>query len=150
VRVDWDHGKERWREVAEAIGARAEPGRTAVLVTFDIDPFRFYNVKRAEPLPAFEVSHPGVPFNSTWTPLQMAEMADSARTRVARYDDVWVVVRSPNSDARRAVAALAEEAAGDGRALVSRVRWESFGGPLRVAHFRRATAVDTTRMSAGR
>jgi mannosyltransferase len=148
VRVQWDYGKERWREVAATIAGRAVPGRTAVLVTFDVDPYRFYNVKAREPLPAFEVSHPAVPFNSGWTPEQMTAMEDSARARVAGHDEVWVVVRSPNSEPRRAVAALAERAAGDGRALVSRERWDSYGGPLRVAHFRRTHSADSTSLRA--
>ncbi len=137
LRVQWDVSKERWREVTQSIGARATAGRAAVLVPFDSDPFRYYDRRLPRPLPCIEVSHPAVPFHSHWTAQQLAEMADSARARATGFDDVWVIVRSPNSAQRRQVVALAEAAAaGEGRMLVLRETWEATGGPLWIARYR--------------
>jgi hypothetical protein len=57
---------------------------------------------------------------------------------------VWVVVRSPNSEIRREVAARAERvAAGDGRVLGERLRWASAGGPVVATRFTRVAPIDT-------
>ncbi len=144
LRVDRVYTKEPWRDVVRHIAAESPPGRTAALVTFDLDPFRFYNRRQPSPVAAFEVSHPEVPFASDYTPLQLEQLERAAREHTAPFDEVWVVVRSPNSAARREVAARAEHAASEGRMLVGREFWDSTGGPLRVARFRRA-AGDSTR-----
>src|SRR6185503_11295896 len=71
LRVQTDWTKEPWREVARHIAQHAPEGRTAVLVPFDVDPFRFYNMRLGEPMDVFEVSHPEVPFASEYTPKQL-------------------------------------------------------------------------------
>jgi len=140
VRVDWDYGKERWREVVATIAAESPAGRAAVLVPFDVDAFRFYDAKLPHPVAVFEVSHPDVPFDSDYTPRQLAEMEREARARVAGHDEVWVVARRPNSAIRAEVGAMAERVAAADRRLVSRTAWESIGGPLDVSRYRRATS----------
>ena len=92
----------------------------------------------AHPIDAFEVGHPAVPFASEYTARQLDELEAAARDNARGYNDVWVVIRSPNSAVRREVARRAERAAsGGGRRLVGRWRWDAAGGPLRVARFRR-------------
>lgn len=140
LRVDLEVTKEPWRDVVHAIAEESAGRHAAVLVTFDLDPFRFYDVKLARPIDAFEVSHPAVPFASYYTPRQIDEMEQSAREHTRDYEEVWVVIRSPNSAVRREVARRAERVAAEGRALVGYRRWDSTGGPIRVAHFRRLPA----------
>ena len=137
VRVDTDYTKEPWRDVARTIAASAPRGRTAVLVPFDVDPYRYYNLRLGEPVAAFEVSHPEVPFASDYTPRQLDEMTAAAARRTAGFDEVWVVVRSANSEVRRAVAARTERVAAAGRVETGRWTYTSFAGPLRVARFDR-------------
>jgi len=141
VRYDTDVTKEPWRAVVRWVDGHrtpAEAGGTAVLVTFDDDPFRFYDTKLAAPLEVFEISHPDVPFASRYTPAQLDEMETAARERTAPYADVWVVVRSPNSEVRREAARRALRAAADGRRPAGHWVWRSTGGPLRVWRYRRA------------
>lgn len=146
ARYSHDYTKEPWRDVTQDIGARAAAGRTAVLVPFDVDPFVYYNRRLSNPLDAFEVSHPAEPFAAHFTPQQLDELQESARANAARFDEVWVVVRSPNSEVRREVARRAEAVAGEGRALVERKRWNSLTGPLRVSRFvRGAVTPDSLR-----
>jgi mannosyltransferase len=137
IRYDTDYSKEPWRTVAHAIAEQAPPGRTAVLVPFDVDPFRFYNVKLGSPVTAIEVSHPAVPFADGYSPAQIDEMERAAARKSARYDEVWVVVRSPNSEVRRRVAAESERVAAAGRRETGRWFYDSFTGPLRVSRFTR-------------
>ncbi len=141
LRYATDYGKEPWREAVARIAAAGAPGRTAALVPFDADPFRYYNRRQPAPVSAFEVSHPEVPFASDYTPAQLDEMERAARERVAGFDEVWVVVRSPNSEIRRELARRTERAAATGgRALAGRETWNSMTGPLRLARFRRGAA----------
>jgi hypothetical protein len=127
------------------IGAISLPGRTAALVTFDVDPYRYYNRRLRSPVAAFEVSHPEVPFASGYTEAQLEQMESQAREHARPFDEVWVVVRSPNSEVRRELARRTERAAAtDGRELVGRETWTSMSGPLRLARFRRPGADSTT------
>jgi hypothetical protein len=137
-RYDTDYTKEPWREVTRAIATAAPRGRTAVLVPFDVDPFRFYDLELGSPVAAIEVSHPAVPFASSYTPLELDEMERAAARQSAGYDDVWVVVRSPNSQVRRDLAARTERVAANGREPRGRWQYDSFSGPLRVSRFTRA------------
>jgi hypothetical protein len=137
ARYEWDYSKEPWRDVAADIRAHAVPGHTAVLVPFDVDPMNFYLRDGRSGIHAFEVSHPDEPFAAHFTPKQLDELEAFARRDAGPYDDVWVVVRSPNSDVRREVARRAEAVAGEGRTLVERRVWNSLTGPLRVARFER-------------
>jgi hypothetical protein len=115
-----------------------------VLVPFDVDPYRYYNRKLPAPVTAFEVSHPDVPFASQYTETELKEMEAAAREHVRPFDEVWVVVRSPNSEVRKELARRTERAAaGDGRALVGRETWVSSAGPLRLSRYRRFTAADS-------
>ncbi|MFN8586469.1 MAG: glycosyltransferase family 39 protein [Candidatus Eisenbacteria bacterium] len=144
VRYQHDYSKEPWRDVTADIRARAAAGRTAVLVPFDVDPFAYYNRTMPQPVRAFEVGHPDEPFAAAYTPRQLEELTEAARRNASEYDEVWVVVRSPNSEVRREVARRAEAVAGEGRALVERRRWDSLTGPLRVSRFvRGGTAPDS-------
>ncbi len=140
VRYDTDYTKERWRDAVRLITETGAPGRAAALVPFDVDPFRYYNRRQANPVAAFEVSHPAVPFASSYTPEQLDQMERAAAELTAGYDEVWVVVRSPNSEVRRELARRAERAAAAGRTLVERDSLAAVGGPLRLARFRRAAA----------
>jgi len=135
VRVTLEYSKERWRDVAAYIAAERAPGRSVVLVPFDLDPYAFYNRAPARILPAFEVSHPSVPFASHFTPQQLDELEQAAREHARGYDEVWVVVRSPNSEVRREVVRRAERAAEEGRIFKLRKVWTAEGGPLRVERF---------------
>lgn len=135
VRLTDEYTKERWREVAAYIAAQRAPGTSVVLVPFDLDPYAFYNRPVSSAVPAFEVSHPNVPFASHFTPRQLDELEQAARAHVAGYDEVWIVIRSPNSEVRREVVRRAERAAEDGRSFMRRQVWESEGGPLRVERF---------------
>jgi uncharacterized membrane protein len=137
-RYDAGYTKEAWRDVVRTIGAEGVPRETAALVPFDLDPFRFYNVRLPRPVAAFEVSHPEVPFASHYDTVQIAHMMERAARSVAEYDDVWVVVRSPNSEVRREVAWRAERVAAAGRRFAGRWRWDATNGPLRVARYVRA------------
>jgi hypothetical protein len=151
VRYERDYTKEPWRQVAADIGARSAPGRTAVLVPYDVDPFAFYDRGLPRPVAAFEVSHPNEPFAAAFTPRELDELESAARRDAAPYDEVWVIVRSPNSAVRREVAARAERVAGEGRQLTERRQWDSFLGPLRVARFvRDSTVMRPAPAAAGR
>jgi len=145
VRYGIDYDKERWRDVVAHIDAVSLPGRTAVLVPFDVDPFRYYNRRAARPVAVFEVSHPAVPFASNYTPQQLDDMVKIARQHVAGFDEVWVVVRSPNSPVRLELARRTEGVAAEGREVAGREIWNSTTGPLRVYRYRRAgAAADST------
>lgn len=135
MRYDRDEGKEPWREAAARIGAAASGAPTTVLVTFDVDPFLFYGRRLARPVDAFEVGHPDEPFAAHYTPRQLDELEAAARAHARRFADVWVIVRSPNSEVRREVARRALAVAAEGRVAVEDFRLESPGGGLRVAHF---------------
>jgi uncharacterized membrane protein len=140
-----DYNKEPWRDAVAHIAATGLPERTAALVPFDVDPFRYYNRRQPVPVTAFEVSHPEVPFASEYTAPQLDQMERTARDRTARFDEVWVVVRSPNSEIRRELARRTERAAAsDGRVLIGRETWNSMTGPLRLARYRRPPAADST------
>jgi len=144
-RYGTDYQKEPWRQVVRHIGLTQRQGRSAALVPFDVDPFRYYDRRLENPVAAFEVSHPDVPFASDYTPAQLDEMESAAREHATAFDQVWVVVRSPNSDVRKEVAQRAERAAAsDGRVLVDRSIWTSMTGPLRVARFERPGVSDST------
>lgn len=145
LRYDRDFTKEPWREVTARIAAAAPAGRAAVLVPFDVDPFAYYVARQRAPVAAIEVSHPEVPFASHFTGRQLDELEAAAHARAAGYDEVWVVVRSPNSPERRELARRAERAASAGRVLVARERWDSYGGPLRLVRFSRAAGDSTAR-----
>jgi hypothetical protein len=137
-RYDVDYSKERWRDVVHAIEARRGAGHTAAMVTFDADPFRYFNVRLARPVDAFEVSHADVPFASGYTPEQLDAMERAAARRAAAYDEVWVVVRSPNSAVRRQLVVRANQAAAIGRVRAGRWRWDSTNGPVWATRYVRA------------
>ena len=143
VRYQHDYTKEPWRQVALDIAHRAAPGHTVVLVPYDLDPYAFYEKQTHANVRAFEVSHPDEPFAARFTPMQLDELEAAARKNAAGFDEAWVIVRSPNSEVRREVARRAELAAGVGRILVERYRWDSFTGPLRVSRFVRDTTAYT-------
>lgn len=137
-RYDTDFTKEPWREAVATIVHDSPPGRTAALVPFDLDPFRYYNRRHPGVVAAFEVSHPEVPFASDYTAEQLAWMEQRAREQTAGFGEVWVVVRSPNSDIRRELAARARAVAAAGREKVFEQKLDSTGGPVRIERWRRA------------
>lgn len=135
--------KEPWRQatayVAETAGsaplaAGAEPA-VALLVPFDDDALRYYVRRHPQPLHVFEVSHPDDPFASDFTSRQLEEVESAAREATAAFDEVWVVVRSANSPARREVVRRAEAVAGEHRLRVEDRVFESTLGPVRLVRF---------------
>jgi mannosyltransferase len=141
---DRHYTKEPWRDAVAEIARRSAPARAAALVTFDIDAFRFYDRRLGDPIAGFEVSHPDVPFASNYTPAQLDDMDRRSREHTRDFDQVWVVVRSPNSPVRKEVARRTEAVAAEGRVLVEREFMDSSGGPLRLAWFRRARGDSAT------
>jgi len=131
---DRHYTKEPWRDAVAEIARTSTPGRTAALVTFDVDPFRYYDRRLGDPIAAFA---------SNYTAAQLDDMTRWSRERTRDFDEVWVVIRSPNSPVRREVARRAEAAAAEGRRLIERKFMDSSAGPLRLARFRRA-AGDTS------
>jgi mannosyltransferase len=130
-----DYTKEPWRRAVEVIAARSDPADTRVIVTFDPDPFEFYNRRLPRPFAWAAAAHPDVPFHDAFTRAQLAEIDDTLRARTAGAEDVWVVVRSPNSEVRRQIAASALAIASAGR---MRTDFDSLGsvqGPLRLTRF---------------
>jgi len=142
LRYDLDYTKEPWRDVVRTIAATGPPGRTAALVAFDVDPFRFYDVKLQRPVAAFEVSHPDVPFASSYTTAQLDWMERRAAEHARPYEQVWVVVRSPNSAARHEVVARAQRAAAAGRERRGEWKWDSVAGPLWATRYVKAAAAE--------
>ena len=143
VRYALDVDKEPWRDAVRHLAAASEPGAVA-LVTFDLDPYAFYAARMPDAPTGFEVAHPEVPFASQFTDRQLDEVEAAARRAAVGRRDVWVVVRSPNSEVRREVARRAERAAQDeGRTLRERLQWTSSGGPVTAARFMRAAAPDS-------
>jgi len=137
--------KEPWREatshIVRAAGTpplAADTGRgAALLVPFDDDALRYYLRRHDAPLHVFEMSHADDPFASAFTPRQLDEVEAAARDRSAPFAEVWVVIRSASSPARREVARRAEQVAGDGRDFVERTAFESTIGPVEVVRFMR-------------
>lgn len=146
-RYQTDYTKEPWREVVAHIGAHARPGHSAALVPFDLDPFAFYDRQLPHPLAEYEVSHPAEPFAAHFTARELDEAEATARRNAARWDEVWVIVRSPNSDVRRELARRAQlAAASDGRVAVGGEEvWDSVSGPLRVMRYVRVGGGDIHR-----
>jgi mannosyltransferase len=114
VRYDTDYTKEPWRDAVhdiaretEAVNITGMARGVAALVTFDADPFQYYNGRYQKAPVVYEMSHPDVPFASEFTAAQLDEMEATALRRVTDFEEVWVVVRSANSDVRRDVAARA-------------------------------------------
>ncbi len=143
-RYDAAWTKEPWRTAAgyiEAQGALAGTGAggtsVAVLVPFDDDAMRYYFRNRAQAPDVFEVSHPADPFASSFTRAQLDEVEARARAETAGFDEVWVVIRSANSDVRREVARRAEVVAGQGRARLDERVFRSSSGPVRVVRYAR-------------
>ena len=132
-----DYSKEPWRQVAARAAAGSDPARTAVVVTFDPDPFLYYNARLPRRFPVFAAAHPAVPFHDAYTPRQLDELSSALRESTTTYDEVWVVVRSPNSPVRKEVARRARETAAIGRVAVTVDSLDSFQGKLRFAHYRR-------------
>ena len=139
VRYQTDYTKEPWRDVTAHIAARAPVGRTAVLVPFDLDPFAFYDARLPHPVAGYEISHPDVPFADRYSRQQLDQAEAAARAHAAGWDEVWVIVRSPNSPVRRELARRAQEVAAAGRVQLGPEEvWRSTAGPLRVTRYARA------------
>jgi hypothetical protein len=143
MRYEHDYSKEPWRTVAHDVVALHHAPRTAVLVPFDVDPFAYYDHRMGNPVTAFEVGHPDEPFAAHYTPKQLEEMDAAARRNVSSYDEVWVVVRSPNSEIRREVARRTNAVAADGRRLALQTRYESLTGGLGVWRYVRDSLATT-------
>lgn len=137
LRYDIDYTKERWREAVQLVDIHGISGRKAALVTFDIDPFAFYNEKLESPMPAFEYSHPEVPFSNGFTLEQLVAMQRGARRQTRDFDEVWVLVRDPKSESRLRAVREAREVAGDGRRFVGEWRLDSTAGTLYASCWRR-------------
>jgi hypothetical protein len=129
----------------ETIASRSDPATTRVIVTFDPDPFEYYDRRLGRPFGWTAAAHPAVPFHDAYTPAQLAAIEDTLRRRTAGAEEVWVVVRSPNSPVRRELAHRALAVAGHGRV---RAEYDSLGsvqGPLRLTRFVRVPAAAPAR-----
>lgn len=138
--------KEPWREATAFIARTAgkpplaaDAGRgAALLVPFDDDALRYYVRRHAAPLHVFEMAHADDPFASAFTSRQLDEVEAAARAQSAPFDEVWVVIRSANSPARREVVRRAEAVAGEGRERAGATEFDSTIGPVMVVRFVRS------------
>jgi len=140
-RYSIDYSKEPWRAAAQRIASVSDPAHTAVIVTFDHEAFTFYNRKLPQPYAVFPAAHPDVPFHDAYTPGQLDTIERTLRDSTTRFDETWVIVRSPNSPVRKeiarralAVAAIGREGVVVGDSLVS------VQGRLLISHYRRPLA----------
>jgi hypothetical protein len=132
-----DYSKEQWRAAAEKIAADSDPAHTAVIVTFDPEAFAFYNLKLPRPYPVFAAAHPDVPFHDAYTPGQLDTIERTLRDSTARFDETWVVVRSPNSPVRKEIVRRSLAVAAIGREGVLADSLRSVQGRLMIHHYRR-------------
>lgn len=132
-----DYTKEPWRRAVTHMESLAMPGRALALVPFDADPVRYYVRRDPHPVEVAEVGHPAEPFAAEFSAAELDEAEAAARARAAGYDEVWVLVRSPNSAVRREVVARAQAVAAEGRTLVESLRWDSATGPVRTHRYLR-------------
>ena len=137
-RYTHDFTKEPWREVTAHIRATAPPGRTIILVPFDVDPLRFYLRDGRSELEPYEVIHPDEPFSAHFTPRQLDDVERVIRLESAHYDEVWVIIRSANNDDRWRLAQRTLDVAGTGRAKLEEHIWPSYDAPLLVTRYSRA------------
>lgn len=137
ARYRTDYRKEPWRDAMAHVESLAMPGRSAALVPFDADPGRYYVRHDPHPVAVVEVGHPAQPFAAAFTPAELDELEARARRDAAPFDEVWVLVRSANSEVRREVVRRAERAAAEGRTLVERRRWDSVSGDVRASRYLR-------------
>jgi len=140
LRYRADYSKEPWRDAAAYLSRSAELGQTVALVTYDADPLRYYVQRDTLAVAVREVGHPAEPFAAAFTPQQLDELEARARIDAAPFDDVWVLVRSANSEVRREVARRAERVAAEGRVEVERRQWDSASGYVRAVRFRRVSS----------
>ncbi len=141
VRYARDWTKEPWREVTAHIRATAPPGRTTILVPFDVDPIAYYLRDGRSGLGYVEVRHPEQAFSATFTARQLDETEALARATSRDFDEVWTIVRSAGTDGRRELARRTEAVAAEGRELAEFRVWRSYNAPLYVRRFvRRAAA----------
>lgn len=143
ARYHSDYSKEPWRLAARHVEALATPGRTVVLVTYDADPFAYYAHRDSIAVAVREVGLESEPFAAEFTPAELIEVEARARADAAAYDEVWVMVRSANSEVRREVARRAEHVAAEGRMLSQRLRWDSATGYVRASRYVRRAAADS-------
>ena len=132
-----DYTKEPWRAVAKMVSDASDASRTAVIVTFDPDPFVFYNAKLEHPYPVYVAAHPDVPFHDTYTPGQLDQITRALRDSTARFEEVWVIVRSPNSPIRKELVRRTQLAVAEGRERIAADSLNSVQGKLRVSRYRR-------------
>jgi hypothetical protein len=118
------------------VAARSDPARTTVVVPFDPDPFMYYNDRLERPFRVVAYAHPEVPFHDAWTPEQLVEMFRAAQDSTRGPGDVWIVVRSPNSGARRQVMRMAAASVAPAREPGPRDSLLSVQGPLRFRLWR--------------
>jgi hypothetical protein len=154
-----DYSKEPWRAAAARIAADSDPSHTAVIVTFDPEAFGFYNRKLPQPYSVFAAAHPDVPFHDAYTPGQLDTIEQTLRDSTARFDETWVVVRSPNSPVRKEIVRRALSVAAIGREGVLADSLPSVQGRLMIHHYRRLqphtlaadpSAADTLRVTPSR
>lgn len=142
-RYENDYRKERWREVTAHIRSLAAPGRTAVLVPFDVDPLVFYLRDRRSGIRPFEVRHPEQPFSATFTPKQLDEVEAQLRWESRGYDEVWVIIRSAWAPERAELARRTLAVAGEGREKLEHREWPAFLATLHVTRFARPDSAAT-------
>ncbi len=137
-----DYTKEPWREAVAHVESLALPQQSLALVAYDADPFAYYVRHDPHPVEIHEVGHPDQPFAAAFTPAELDELEAEARKVSAHYTEVWVLVRSANSEVRREVARRAEYVASEGRTLVETRRWDSASGSVRGQRYLRLDPAD--------
>lgn len=142
-RYDRDFTKEPWRQLVTYIRTVAVPGRTIILVPFDVDPVRYYLRDGKSGLVPYEVAHPNQPFSARFTPRELYEAARAAELESRAYDEVWVVIRSANNDDRWRLAERTMKLASRGRRIVEDRIWLSYGAPMIVVRYQRPALADS-------
>lgn len=140
VRYERDWTKEPWRQVAEHIRTVSPPGRTTILVPFDVDPVAYYLRDGRSGIRFVEVRHPEQPFSAEFTVRQLDEAEAGARFESRAFDEVWTIVRSAGTEDRRELARRTEAVAAEGRELAEDRVWRSYNAPLYVKRFVRPAA----------
>ncbi|MFI5372763.1 MAG: glycosyltransferase family 39 protein [Candidatus Eisenbacteria bacterium] len=139
LRYFTDYSKEPWREVVRHIADTSDPDSTAVIVTLDPGPFVYYSSRLPRPLHVYAAARPEAPFQDPTTREQIQWIGRTLADSTARFSEVWLVTRNPDSRMQRWVALIAQVTALHGRERMEEDSLVSVGGPVRWSRFRDRT-----------